>query len=416
MARFLDLVSLELRRRLRDPVSLVTWLAIPFFMVALMVAVFGPGGETGLPRMTVLVVDHDRGFLGRALASAMDSPELSEYFDLQVVEEDEAKRLMDRGKASLLVIIPEEFTSGFLDNQPIELQVFRNPQEEFLPEIGEKVVRFLADAGGLLRAALQPLAGDIMGLEPGTKPSLAQVVAVSTRIYNLLDLPAARNAAAFNDLEVVQRHPEEKKLTRSQIVGWFAPGMVVVALLFLCNGQSQEIQEDVAGGRLARAWTQPTPPAVSLGAKATALIVAAVIEALVLAAALAAVLGWRPGNVAILTVHIAATAAAFTGIALLLRSMTRNPEAGGAAASGVMVGLGFLGGCFVPAVFLPAFVQRVAGLIPTGWAVQGLLIQEGATWAGDLGTIGWRIAALALTGAVTFAAAARLVRRQVVAS
>lgn len=416
MARFLDLLLLEMRRRLRDPISLITWLAIPFFMVALMVAVFGPSGDTGLPRMTVLVVDHDQGLLGRALASGLDSPQLAEYFDLQIVEEDEAKRLMDRGKASLLVVIPEGFTDGFMDNEPLEIKVFRNPQEEILPAIGEQVVTFLADAGGLLRATLRPLAGDLMELEPGARPSLAQVLSVSTKIYNVLDKPAARNVAKLDSLKVVEHHPKGKKLTRSQIVGWFAPGMVILSLLFLCNGQSQEIQEDVVNGRMARAFTRPTPPSAPLAAKATALVVAAVFEALVLTAALAGALGWRPGNLAVLVFHIGATAAAFTGIALLLRSLTRNPEAGGAAASGVMVGLGFLGGCFVPVAFLPSFLKGVADLIPTGWAVQGLLIQEGATWAGDVGTVGWRIAALAATGVVTFVIAARLVRRQVVSS
>lgn len=416
MRRFLDLLSLELRRRLRDPVSLITWLAIPFFMVALMVAVFGPRGGTGLPRMKVLLVDHDQGLLARALASGLDSPQLAEYFDLQVVEEDEAKRLMDRGKASLLVIIPEGFTDGFMDNQPLEIQVFRNPQEAILPDIGEKVVTFLADAGGLLRAVLQPLVQDLTDVAADTKPSLAQVLSVSTKIYNVLDTPAAEKLTAFKNLKVVKRHPGEKKLTRSQIVGWFAPGMVILSLLFLCNGQSQEIQEDVASGRMARAWTRPTPPSIPLAAKATALIVAAVIEALLLTAGLAGVLGWHPGSILLVTAHIAATAVAFTGLALLLRLLTTNPEAGGAAASGVMVGLGFLGGCFVPAAFLPSFLQGIANLIPTGWAVQGLLIQEGATWAGDLGTLGWRIAALAATGALTFVVAARLMRRRVVAS
>jgi ABC-type multidrug transport system permease subunit len=415
MARFTDLLVFELKRRLRDPVSLVTWLAIPFFMVAVMVLVFGPGGTNGLPQMKVLLVDHDDGLLSRALSSALDSPQLAEYFDVRKVDEKTAKHEMDRGRASLLVVIPEGFTKGFFDNAPLTIQVFRNPQESILPQIGEEVVTFLADSGGLLRAVLQPLTAGVIDLGADQRPTLAQITDLSSRIYKLFDDPAARNLTAFDHLKVEERHPGEKKVSRSDVVGWFAPGIVALALLFLTNGQSQEVQEDLISGRLARAWTSATPPAVPVAAKYVALVLAASVNTMFLVAALAGVLGWRPGNPALVAAQIVATAAAFSGLALLLRSLTRNPEAGGAAASGVMVGLGFLGGCFVPTIFLPSFVQTAADLIPTGWAVKGFLILEGATWAGAGGGFGWRIAALLATAVASFLIAARLMRREAVA-
>jgi len=416
MARFVTLLGLELRRRLRDPVSLVAWLAIPFLMVSLMVLVFGNRGENSLPRIRILAVNHDTGILSKGLLSAMDSPRLAEYLDVTVLDQEEAEHRMDRGEASLMVVIPEGFTKGFFDDKPLTIQVYRNPEQSILPGIGEEILSFLADSGGLLRAALLPLAKGVIDFDGSTRPSLAQVTKLSTRIYTLFDDPVAQNILRFDTLEITAHHPEKKGVSRSEIVGWFAPGFVALALLFLTNGQSQEIQEDLIEGRLARAWTFPSSPVLPLGAKAMALIVSATISAGLLVGALAGVLGWRPGNVAVLVVHTLAVAAAFSGLSLLLRSLTRNPEAGGAAASGVMVGLGFLGGCFVPAVFLPPFLRSVALYIPTGWAVQGYLILQGSSWAGPLGHIGWRIAALAATGAFTFLLAARRMRTRAVAS
>ena len=226
MARFLDILVLELKRRLRDPVSLVTWLAIPFFMVTVMVLVFGPSGSTGLPQMKVLLVDHDDGFLSQALTSALDSPQLAEYFDVRKVDEQTARHEMDRGKASLLVIIPAGFTRGFFDNAPLTIQVFRNPQESILPQIGEEVVTFLADSGGLLRSVLQPLTAGVVDLGSDKRPTLSQVTDLSSRIYKLFDNPTVRNLTAFDRLEVKERHPDQKKVTRSDVVGWFAPGIV----------------------------------------------------------------------------------------------------------------------------------------------------------------------------------------------
>ncbi len=416
MARFGTLLGLELRRRLRDPVSLIAWLAIPFLMVTLLVVVFGGSGKSSLPRIRLLAVNHDTGILSKALLSALDSPKMAEYLDVTVLDQEEASHRMDRGDASLMVVIPEGFTKGFLDNRPLTIRVYRNPEQTILPGIGEEILSFLADAGGLLRAALLPLTRGIIDLDPETRPSLAQITGLSTRIYQVLDDPVARKLLRVDSLSITAHHPEKKKVSRSEIVGWFAPGFVALALLFICNGQSQEIQEDLISGRLARAWTFPSRPMVPLGAKAAALIVSATISAGLLVLALAGVLGWRPGNAAILVVHTLAVAASFSGLSLLLRSLTRNPEAGGAAASGVMVGLGFLGGCFIPVIFLPPFLRGVAQYIPTGWAVQGFLILQGGTWAGPLGSIGWRIAALAATGALSFVLAARLMERKAVAS
>jgi ABC-type multidrug transport system permease subunit len=414
MARLAVLLRLELLRRLRDPISLISWLAIPFVMTILMVAAFGPSGG-GMPKVTVLVVDHDDSFVSGLLSSALGSSQMAEILEVQAVEEEEGRRLMQAGDASLMLEIPAGFGDAYLDNQEVTLTVHRNPQQEILPAIGEDVIRVLADGGAMLRGVLVPLQGE-MSMSFDSKPDLAQVTALSTRIYQLLDNPAAIRLTDYEKLTVERQSPgEEKNITKSEIVGWFAPGMVAMALLFLCNGQSQEIQEDLIAGRLARAWSYPTAPTLTVLVKATALIVSAALTALLLVGAFAGFLSWDPGNVAMLVVHLFATAAAFTGLALFLRSLTRNPEAGGAAASGVMVGMGFLGGCFMPVVFLPSFLRTFADFIPTGWAVQGMHVLQGAEWAQAGDGVAWRTMALIATALVTSTVASRLMLRKAVA-
>ncbi len=414
MARLAVLLRLELLRRLRDPVSLISWFAIPFVMIILMLAAFGPSSG-GMPKVKVLVVDHDGSLISGLLSSALGAPQMAEILEAQTVDEEEGRRLMQDGEASLMVEIPAGFGEAYLDNQEVTLAVHRNPQEEILPAIGEDVIRVLADGGAMIRGVLAPLQdGTLMSFD--SKPDLAQVTALSTRIYKLLDEPAATKLADYQKLTVERQSPgEEKEFTKSEIVGWFAPGMVAMALLFMCNGQSQEIQEDLNEGRLARAWSYPTAPTLTVMVKAAALILSSALTALLLVVAFAAFLGWNPGNVAMFVVHLFATAAAFTGLALFLRSLTRNPEAGGAAASGVMVGMGFLGGCFMPVVFLPSFLRTFADFIPTGWAVQGMHVLQGAEWAQAGDGVAWRTIALVATALLTSFAASRLMLRNAVA-
>jgi ABC-2 type transport system permease protein len=413
MHSFLSLLRLELQRRLRDPLSLFAWLAIPFLMVILMIAVFGPKSG-GLPQVKMLLVDRDDSMLSRFLGSALDSPQVGEFLEVETVDQEEAHNLLQAGKVSVVLEIPEGFQEDYLDNKPVSLTVFRNPQEDILPSIGEDVVRFLADGGTMLRAVLHPLF-ESTNVSFDEEPGVEQVSELSARIHKLVNNPAAENLISQDALEIDTERNDSRQVTRSEIIGWFAPGLVAMALLFLCNGLSQEIQEDLSEGRLARAWSFPTAPSITVLVKAGALILSATAIALALIGCFAAFLGWRPGNVPLLVVHVFASAAAFTGLAMFLRSFTRNPEAGGAAASGIMVGLGFLGGCFMPVVFLPKFLQTASDLIPTGWAVQAMHVMQGAEWAEAGDGVIWRTAALLATAVITLWVSNRLMLRKAVA-
>ncbi len=412
MLRLGTLTSLELRRRLRDPLALVTWIAIPFVLIALMATVFGRGSNP-LPPVSVLVVDSDGGFVSRLLVGALQSPQAADRFQVRSVSMEEAGRLMDRGKASLLVLIPEGFSTAYLGGDPIRLEVFRNPQESILPKIGEELVRFLARAGEGLRAALLPLlpadrlpSGDI-------QLTWSQIQEASESLHTVFQDPKARNLVSAAGLPVEEHHPPGSQRSRSEVIGWFAPGFVALAFLFLASGQSQEIQEDLLSGRLRRDFSLPSSPALPVFARLAALTVSTSLAGLMLTGLLVLVLGWRPGPAAPLILHLVASAGAMCGLALFLRSMTRNPEAGGAATSGVMVGLGFLGGCFVPAVFLPDFLRGIASWIPPGWIVQGLLVLQGSSWGGVSSGVVTRTLALAVSGLVLTALATLNLRRAV---
>jgi len=405
-----ELLRLELRRRLSDPLTLLTWVAIPLLMAGLLSAVFGPKG-TGLPRARVLVVDHDRSFASQALLSALSNPRLEGLLEVELAEPEAARRAMDRGRASALLEIPASFGADLLANRPVRLQLHRNPAESILPQIAEEVLAVLADGGTALRAVLVAMVGDQrLFAEP---PSLAQVTGLASSVYTLLDDPSTRRLLDPETLSVTHRHPPAKAASRSAVVGWFAPGFVVMALLFLAQGQSSDVQEDAAAGRLVRAFSFPTPPTVVMAGKAAALVAMGLFDGAVLAVAFVAALGWRPAAPVAVAATLVAAAAALVGLALLLRGLTRSLPAGNAATAGVMVGLGFLGGCFMPTQLLPGAFQAVARVVPTGWAVDALRLAQAGD---DPGGIAWRLAALVLFAAVTLPLAARLEVRKAVTS
>jgi len=410
MTSFLAIVRLELLRRLRDPVASIVWLAIPFLLIGILVLVFGGRGDQAVPRIVTLVVDHDGGLAGRALSGALASPGLARILDARSVDPDEAAARMKTGDVSLVVEIPEGFTRAFLDGQAVTLSVRRNPAQSILPAVGEDVVRFLARDAELLRAVLAPLLTGIADRDPETPPTLREVQEISARFYDLLSNEQAGRLLRLDRFPVERRLPPSRG--RSEVVGWFAPGFVALALLFIASGQSQEIQEDLLAGRLTRALSFPRPLRFTLAAKGLATVLTVWTTATVLEILLAAVLGWRPAPLPAVVLHTLAVAVAFSGLAMLLRGLTRNPEAGGAASSGIMVGLGFLGGCFVPVVMLPDVIRETARWIPTGWAVDGFIALQGSAWAGPMRSVGLYGTLSVLFGVVCFLGGARLLERR----
>lgn len=414
MARLVTLVSLELRRRLRNPLALAAWLAIPLLLAVLMTAAFGPGGGRN-PRPRVLIVDHDDSFVSGLLVGALTSQQLGEVMAAERCDAAAAAAIMDRGEASALLEIPEGFAADYLANRPVQLVLRRNPQQTVLPGIAEGVVDFLADAGGQLRTLLVALRGP--DAAAGTTPSADQVAELSRRIYAIAQDPASRSLLDPNaGLTVTVRHPEVRRATRSEVVGWFAPGLLVMALLFLAQGQTAEVQLDVASGLLARAFTLPSPPLVTVGAEALAAAAAVALEGVLLVAAFTLLLGWRPPTPLLLLATLALTAVALAGLALLVRSLTRSPTAGNVASSGLLVGMGFLSGCFVPLPVLPRALAGLASWLPPGWAVQVLYHVEGGVLDLDAVGVAWRLAALGAVAAASLAVAAhRLARAGVTA-
>jgi len=403
----LALVRLDLRRRLRDPLAAVTWLALPVAMVALLVAAFGPGRA---PRAVVGVVDHDGGLAARALVQGLGSERLRGLVEVRPQEPASAGGAMRRGELAAVLEIPAGFTDGLLEGRPVSLTLRTNPQQEVLPRIATGVVETLAEGLGLLRVAADPVIRRLWP-EGGTRePTLEDSQAVGALMYELFRRPEAR-ALLDPDTISVTVSATRPRYTRAQVVGWFVPGFLVMGLLFLAVGLTDAVHQEARRGQLARLFTMPCRPATVAAAKVAAVAIWVTVCGLLMAAVFAAVLGWRPAHPVLLAVAVGAASAALAALGLALRGLARSPEGAGAASTGIMVGLAFLGGVFVPSQLLPAGLARAADLVPPGWAVTAVRLAQEAAPAGA--GFWWRIGALGASAAAAGWLSGRLLLRRV---
>ncbi len=80
MQRLLLMVRKDLLRQLRSPMSILLVLSFPLIFTSLLALTFGSGSEPGVPKVKLLVEDHDDSFLSRALLSVTGSEQMAEFF------------------------------------------------------------------------------------------------------------------------------------------------------------------------------------------------------------------------------------------------------------------------------------------------------------------------------------------------
>ncbi|HSG29015.1 MAG TPA: hypothetical protein VLA34_11080, partial [Candidatus Krumholzibacterium sp.] len=144
MEKILKIFIVDIRRRLKKPLSIVLTMCIPLAMTVIIGSVFGRSGDVGLPRITMLLVDNDGAVLSMFVRQGLGMGDLGEMIDVVRVDEAEGERLMAGGKASAMVIIPDSFTVKVLDGEKVAIEVVKNPSESFLPLIIEEVMSTFA--------------------------------------------------------------------------------------------------------------------------------------------------------------------------------------------------------------------------------------------------------------------------------
>ncbi len=152
----------------------ILFLVIPLAMTALIGAIFNPGSgtETKLPAIKLLLVDKDKGLAAKFLTGAFDQKEVKEMFQVTLVQEAEGEKLMKKGKASAMLVIPEHFSDDLAEQKTSALLVVKNPAEEFLPGVAEEFANTMAVG---LSAIAQVFADELKVIKSASKLELEDI-------------------------------------------------------------------------------------------------------------------------------------------------------------------------------------------------------------------------------------------------
>lgn len=365
----------DLRRRLRDPLSLLVWVGIPVAIAGLLSLV--AGGNGGTPTARVMVVDRDSTFLSEVLVGAGDQGPAADLLELQEVSFEEGRRRIDDGDGTALLVIPEGFSDAVLEGTPAELLLVTNPSQRILPGIVREGLEMLVEASFYL----QRLVGDELvtmttgppeGEESFADPDVAALATGINRRIQALDEVLFPPVL---DLQVETADGEEAEdgavedPALSNFGTLFLPGLLFMAVLFIAQGVSTDIWVEQEKGTLRRGLLAPAGAAPFLGGTilAGAAVCAAVAAAgMVTAAAFFGVSPWR--------MPLAVLWSTYAGAALLvyfvLLQLFATSRQGGYLISTIVVfPLIMIGGSFFPFQAMPEWMAAVGRWTPNGLAV-----------------------------------------------
>jgi hypothetical protein len=137
LKRLLSLVLKDFRRDLKRPWSILLFATLPVIMTGLIAVVFGRGGSSGpVPTVHVAILDQDKDLVPRMLSYLLTEGDIAERVEVHFVQNrGEGLRLLEKGKASALVVLPENTTESLLKGQATAIELYENPTQQYLPKV-----------------------------------------------------------------------------------------------------------------------------------------------------------------------------------------------------------------------------------------------------------------------------------------
>ncbi|WP_223787443.1 ABC transporter permease [Marinicella meishanensis] len=366
----ITVAGLRLKRLVREKWGLISWLAIPTIIVFLMSLIAGTG--SGKLTGKLLITDHDESAVSQLLAGSFNQGPLAEIFTAKQVTEDEGRQLMDAGEASAWITIDAGFGEAFMNNQPGQLRLVKNPAQSILPQMVETSMQLLVDAATYIQILFAEELAVLKPMLETQKFDDANLVALTLGIKQQLE--RLESTLFPPQLKLIEKQVAEVEETSTNITFGLLmfPGAIIMALIFSANSLAVLIWDDAGNGVIPR--LAATPKALQaystgqfLGAAAVFTFLTTVLATL---GGLYFALPWWqiPAIIVWLVFAGLVLYAMFVFIALLMPT----GKVANITISATTFPLLMLGGSFFPMESMPPWLAGIGQFLPNGFLLKGL--------------------------------------------
>lgn len=369
MKNIIHLVRKDFKRKWKNPTIILGFLLIPFVFTLIFGMVFGSGGEDTLPQVKILAADNDQSLISSFLLGALTQGELAELIDLEDVEEEQGRKLLNRGKASALLIIPKSFGDNIWEGQPAEIVLIKNPAEQFLPQIAEEILDTMTLGLSALRQVFANELDTIRDMTELDKFSDETLKALALQFRDRIEGMSKYLIPPVISLRQITLSEEKEKVSELSIQAYILPAIAVMFLLFICNAVFEDVLTENESGTLMRLRVSPIHLREYIWSKiiTSTLIGILCTSVLILLGRFIFSISWgNPAAVALLVLCLNILIAGFISF---LFSFVRTERQAGALLTTVILLMSMLGGSMVPVENYPPVILKFSKLTLNYWGI-----------------------------------------------
>ena len=361
MNKILSIIKKDIILRFSGASELLFFIVLPVVFTFLL-AGGTPSGEED-PRIRVLVVDEAQTAVSQQI---VDELARSTAVYPVVVDRDEAQKEFDERRASTVFIIPAGVDAESLQAGSAEVELLKQPNNinaTVVERAVQTAIRRVSSAVSAAqnavgqRDAKQPFASD-MEKQAYFDASLKLAQDIQE------DAPERVKAVQAATPDQIEYDPRANS-SAGQLITWVFIPLFGISALFAYERQQ---------GTLRRVLTTPTTKATYLLGTILGQVLMALVQMtlLVLFGIFVMKLAWGNDPLAL---FVLLTAAALAAAAFGTTMGTFVKPEGQASGLSIMFGMVFalMGGCWYPLEMFPSAVQSAVKILPTTWAMQGLL-------------------------------------------
>lgn len=339
-----------------------------FFIILPLVFTFllaggSPSGNPTNNRVRLIVVDSANTAISQEIITELEKSTavFPEALTLEAAEEEFSAR-----RVSAILIIPAGFDLEAIQNGTAELD-FRQQPNDMDASIAQRAIQTaIQRVSSSVNAANKALEdAKARGTFESAEAEQAYFEEALTLAKDLqTDTPERITVIEGTTPDDVEYDPRANT-SAGQLVTWVFIPLFGISALFAYERQQ---------GTLRRLLTTPTSKAIFLLGTITGQVVMALVQMslLILFGMFVLNLQWGQAPIAL---FVLLTCAALAGGAIGTAMGTFIKSEGQANGLSIMMGMvmALLGGCWYPLELFPATVQTIVKILPTTWAMQGLL-------------------------------------------
>jgi ABC-2 type transport system permease protein len=353
MRKVVTIAGANLRRTLRERVSLFFILVFPMLLILVLGLAFGGSFD---PRVGV-VGDASRPLTG-ALLDRLDE---ADGVAVRVMgSESELVGAVERGELEAGVVVPARYDDAVRGGGQVNVRYVARPGQQ-ANQVQQVVAAVIEQESNRLRAARfaqSERLGDFGS-------ALARVDALTGHIALISVTVRAQGTGTF---------PET--LGRFDVS---ASSQMLLFLFLTALTSSAALIETRRLGVSRRMLATPTTPATVIAGEAAGRLGVSVLQGVLIMVGSAIIFGVNWGDPLAAGLLMVAFALVASGAGLLMGALARTPQQSLAFGLLLSLGLGALGGTMMPLDLFPDAMRRIAHATPHAWGVEGFaeLVRHG---------------------------------------